>query len=149
MEMSPGAGPRLPQALLDFAGTWKFSRKIHDRLSHQVISVDGTARLEPDAEGLGYSEESVMHLADHAPMHGTRRYLWRHDGAEVAVYFADGAPFHRFALGQATPEAAHWCDPDSYAVTYDFADWPVWRTTWTVTGPRKDYLMETLLARAG
>ena len=65
-----------------------------------------------------------------------RRYLW---GPDLTVCFEDGRFFH-----QVPPEggqAAHWCDPDQYEVSYDFRAWPDWQTRWRVVGPRKDYAM--------
>jgi hypothetical protein len=63
------------------------------------------------------------------------------------VYFADGTFFHRFALSP-QPEAAHFCAPDQYDVTYNFTDWPHWSSTWRVKGPRKDYTMQSRYIRA-
>ena len=52
-------------------------------------------------------------------------------------------PFHEIPMGVADPEAIHDCPPDRYHVAYDFARWPIWGSVWTVTGPRKDYVMNS------
>lgn len=89
----------------------------------------------------------TLHLPGHPPIPGRRAYLWLTVSAGIAVCFDDGRPFHEFALGESGPSAMHLCGADRYDVVYDFADWPVWTTTWEVAGPRKDYRMETLFVR--
>ena len=79
-------------------------------------------------------------------MQAERRDLWRQDGSRIVVDFADGRPFHDFRPD--SPEASHRCDPDSYAVRYDFRAWPIWCSTWRVTGPRKDYDMVSTYTRS-
>lgn len=69
-------------------------------------------------------------------MTASRVYLWK---ADLSVWFDDGRYFHTVpAQGGATD---HWCDPDQYDVRYDFAEWPDFRVTWRVEGPRKSYTM--------
>ena len=61
----------------------------------------------------------------------------------IAVFFEDGRPFHWFSDAQSA--ASHDCPPDLYAVSYGFGDWPEsWSARWQVSGPRKDYRMESL-----
>ena len=136
-ERADGRPPIL--TLSDFTGRWTLARTIDDRLTGQAGRFTGTASFTPDGAGLSYEEEGILSLGTAPPMHATRRYLWRQDGPRIAVCFPDGRAFHDFAPG--TAEAAHWCDPDSYRVAYDFARWPDWTATWEVTGPRKDYRM--------
>lgn len=126
-------GPRLEE----FAGLWRIVRQI--RQPGGDAGFAGTARFTPDGAGLHYREEGLLTLPAAPPMRAEREYLWRSDGAGIAVFFADGRAFHRF--DPAAPEASHWCDPDDYQVRYDFTAWPGWRAEWRVTGPRKDYVM--------
>ncbi len=90
-------------------------------------------------DGLILTETGRLCYGAAAPMQAERRYLWRADGAGIAVFFADGRPFHWFSM--AAPEAHHDCPPDNYHVAYDFGAWPRWQSRWAVTGPRKDYVM--------
>ncbi len=131
-----------PQALTDFAGNWRIMREIADQKAGQVGRLTGEARFTADAEGLAYHESGWLEMGG-GRMQATRDYLWREGAERVDVLFGDGRYFHSFDLGQSAPEAAHWCDPDQYDVTYDFSDWPCWRSVWIVKGPRKDYRMET------
>ncbi len=133
-----------PRHLRDFAGAWSLSRDIHDRRAGQTAQGEGQAVLTPDAEGLVYDETIRLHLPGQAPLEGRQRYLWRSVADGIAVLFGDGRAFHAIALGDAGPEAAHWCDPDQYDVVYDFDNWPSWSSLWRVSGPRKDYVMRTL-----
>ncbi len=138
---------QLPDGLGDFAGGWRLSRKITDRRAGRDGTAEGRLDLVPEGGGLRYEERVVLHLPGQKPMAGTRGYRWEGHPGIIAVFFDDGRPFHDFALGEARPRALHHCDPDRYEVTYDFSDWPVWTVTWEVTGPRKDYRMETLFVR--
>ena len=132
--------------LKDFAGRWRLDRRIDDRLSGQVLTLAGEARFVPDDTGLICHESGILHRPGARPMQAERRYLWREDPAGgIAVFFADGRPFHRFdpSGGGAGVEASHWCDPDDYRVRYDFSAWPVWTARWRVDGPRKSYGMQS------
>lgn len=126
----------LPE-LWDFEGDWQVSRRIEDALSGQVGRFEGTALFERDGVGLRYSERGVLTLGG-ASMEAERVYLWRVGPAGIEVFFDDGRAFHRI---DESAEAAHWCDPDQYDVTYEFSGWPVWSSRWRVVGPRKDYVM--------
>ena len=95
------------------------------------------ARFERDGVGLRYTEKGVLELGG-AKMEAERVYLWRATANGIEVFFDDGRPFHM--IGDST-EAAHWCDPDQYDVTYEFSGWPAWSSRWRVLGPRKDYVM--------
>lgn len=139
--------PDLPVSLFDFEGTWRFRRKILDRLLGQTSEAEGCLDLSRCDEGLVYDEQLTLHIPGQAPILGTRRYLWRPGPRGIEVRFEDGRPFHRIGLAQDRCEDLHHCDPDTYAVSYDFADWPLWSAAWNVKGPRKDYSMETLFVR--
>jgi hypothetical protein len=41
----------------------------------------------------------------------------------------------------------HWCDPDTYRVTYALLGPDAFSYVWDVTGPRKDLLLESVLRR--
>jgi hypothetical protein len=77
-------------------GDWRLSRRIVDRLSGRPGQFSGTARLVPDGQGLRYREEGTLTLGDGAAFPATRDYLWRPDGDDIAVLFADGRPLHGF-----------------------------------------------------
>lgn len=126
--------------LQDFEGLWRLERRIADALGPDA-SFSGTACFTPDGAGLILDEAGRLELAGQGGFQAERRYLWRPDGAWIAVFFADERAFHRFDPAQGAAHAEHWCDPDTYKVRYDFSAWPRWQAEWRVTGPRKDYVM--------
>ncbi len=133
--------------LTDFAGSWRIDRVIRDAALGQVGRLTGRATFEADAHGLIYEEAGDLRYGSGAPMRAQRRYLWRQEApGRIAVFYEDGRAFHAFALGSSA-EARHECPPDLYQVVYDFSRWPEWRAVWTVTGPRKDYVSETIFTR--
>lgn len=123
------------RVLSDFEGAWQLSRVIrHDDGTSADFA--GEAVWTPEAEGLFYRETGNLSIPGGPKMQADRCYLWR-DGLDV--YFEDGRFFHRVPSAGGT--ARHWCDPDTYVVTYDFTAWPRFSTVWQVSGPRKAYEM--------
>jgi hypothetical protein len=133
--------------LLDFAGDWRVTRRIDDRLSGRPGRFEGTALLTPEGDGLRYREEGRLTLGESPPLAAHRDYLWRPDGNGIAVLFPDGRRFHRFVPEGRAPGTDHLCGRDLYRVVYDFAAWPAWTAEWIVTGPTKDYTMITRYER--
>ena len=132
--------------LEDFAGHWQISRQIDDRRAGAVALFEGNAWFDWASGDLIYAEDGLLQVPGQPPFRATRRYIWRRAKAGIAVFFEDGRPFH--TISDSRPDAAHWCDPDDYRVTYDFAAWPEWRAVWTVFGPRKDYRMDSVYRKS-
>ncbi|MEO0774855.1 MAG: DUF6314 family protein [Pseudomonadota bacterium] len=130
------------RGLQDFIGDWVVTRTIDDRLGPPG-RFEGTANFNPDEGGLHYTETGQLTLGDGPSFSATRTYLWRSAAPLIEVLFPDHRPFHRFDPNAGGAGERHYCDPDIYDVIYEFSDWPHWTTTWTVTGPRKDYTMRT------
>ena len=126
------------RGLSDFVGSFDVSRVIEDHRAEQTSRFEGTARIAVAQSGAEYVEIGTLIMND-MRFEAERRYLWRGQGARIAVAFADGAPFHDFDPvlgGQATE---HLCGEDMYRGGYDVSGWPSWAVTWDVSGPRKDY----------
>jgi hypothetical protein len=83
----------------------------------------------------------VLIFGNAPPLQASRSYLWRQDGAALAVAFDDGRPFHRLGPGQLADR--HLCAPDIYDVAYEFCRWPDWTQIWRVRGPRKDMTIDS------
>jgi hypothetical protein len=133
--------------LTDFKGLWTLTRYIAQRNAPDA-ELRGSATMRPDADGLIYHEVGLLTVGDSPPVQAERRYLWRDGGnGAIEVLFEDGRAFHR--IDPANLNDTHWCDPDTYDVTYDFKTWPNWSSTWRVRGPRKDYDMVTRYSFAG
>ncbi len=138
-----GAGPG---SLWAFTGVWKLDRTIRhedgriDRFTGDCTFTRTGPRLVQEETGwLETSEGSFQ---------GSRRYIWSEREGRLEVHFDDMRPFHMIPIGQSRPETVHLCPPDRYQVAYDFTQWPIWRTTWVVEGPRKDYCMESVFTPA-
>ncbi len=67
--------------------------------------------------------------------------------AVLDVYFPDGRPFHRMGFAGQSSQDVHWCDPDTYRVTYTVLGPDECGYRWDVTGPAKDQLLESSLRR--
>ena len=127
----------------NFLRRWTIERNIFDALTGQQVVFTGVADISDGADHWLYRESGQLKMGTAPSMTAERCYLWRAGEDGVDVYFEDGRFFHRMALAGAA-KAAHWCDPDQYDVSYEFTDWPVWRATWAVSGPRKNYTMRSI-----
>lgn len=126
-------------------GRWQLSRVITDYRADLTGQFEGEAVWRPFEGGLEQVEQGVLRYGAAAPMQATRRYLWRAQVAELAVFFDDGRPFHTVpADGE---EALHDCPPDTYRVRYSCTGTDAFSTLWRVTGPRKDMLLDTTFTR--
>ncbi|MEM8977868.1 MAG: DUF6314 family protein [Pseudomonadota bacterium] len=132
------------KALIDFLGDWRVSRLIEDASGAQT-RFEGLARLDGDAQAAVYEEKGQLQLATGTALQAERRYHWRESGEGVQIFFEDNRFFH--ALPKDGSQAEHFCDPDTYALTYDFEDWPNWRVDWRVEGPKKSYTARTTYRR--
>lgn len=134
------------RGLHDFIGTYDVSRRIEDHKAKATSRFDGIARIEAAADGAIYIETGALIMGVQR-FEAERRYLWRADGARIAVKFADGAAFHDFDPEQGGQATEHLCGNDLYRGGYDILDWPCWAVTWDVFGPRKDYRSVTRFVR--
>lgn len=130
----------------DLIGPWTMARVIEDHRAGLIGHFDGEATWSPDEAGLIQTEVGVLTYGAAAPMQATRRYLWRAQGIDLAVFFDDGRPFH--LVPEEGCEALHDCPPDTYRVRYSFATKDAFSTVWNVTGPRKNATLTTHFTRA-
>ncbi|WP_457972473.1 DUF6314 family protein [Arthrobacter sp. D1-17] len=133
---------------------WLVERTLFDRSAGTRGTFTGVAVFSANGDrGLRFREEGTVRW----PAEGgeiftgpaTREYLLVPTGSPDALdmTFPDGRPFHRMSF---TPEASqdrHWCDPDTYRVTYTLLGPGEFSYVWDVTGPRKNLLLESLLRR--
>ena len=127
----------------DFAGVWQVGRIITDRLAGQVGRFDGQAVLSAAGTDLTYEEAGRLQMGQGAVMTATRRYHWAFRDGLVVVTFADHGPFHSFQPGVSGAGTDHSCGSDLYRVKYGFSEWPVWTAVWQVSGPRKEYSLDS------
>jgi hypothetical protein len=117
-----------------FAGVVTFSETDDDGALR--FHEEGTVRW-PAAEGGTFTGPA------------TRDYLLRPTDSPDAMdmVFPDGRPFHRMSFSAAASQDRHWCDPDTYRVTYSLTGPDEFSYAWDVSGPRKDLLLESVLLR--
>ena len=128
-------------SLWALAGQWSLARCIR-HADGRENSLTGKAVFTRSGTRLIQEESGLLRLDDQV-LKARQRLNWCQDGFLLRVHFADMRPFHEIPMGVADPEAVHDCPPDRYHVAYDFARWPIWTSVWTVTGPRKDYVMNS------
>lgn len=131
-----------------FRGNWVVVRDIRDWLAGERLRFEGQASFEPDASGLRYTETGTLLLPTGGALTAQRSYAFRDGVNGIEVFFQDGRPFHAIPRGADVAAATHWCDPDTYAVSYEFVAWPDWTARWDVRGPYKNYSMVTRYSRS-
>jgi len=127
-----------------FAGDWSLYRHIFDLDSQWLGRFEGLATLSEEGghDGLAYFEQGKLQFGGLTAIDATRKYYWQFPNEDrIDVTFDDHRSFHHFDPNTNRSDATHFCDPDTYDVTYDFTNWPIWRVEWRVEGPRKDYRM--------
>jgi len=133
----------------DFIGVWALQRSIRDHLNGQHGTLVGqTVFTVTDQNHLTYEETGTLKLESGATLDATRQYFWVFAPDVVIVTFEDGRPFHQFVPTGHAAGTDHPCGADLYTVRYDFTRWPRWTATWTVKGPRKDYVSISSYSRA-
>ena len=133
--------------LTDLEGLWTLSRRIV-HAGGEVNEFKGQATCSRDSERLILDEEGLLSgVSNVGTLRASRRYVFCEQAGQIAVFFHDMRPFHAIPLGVAHPEAHHDCPPDTYEVSYDFSNLNQWRAKWSVSGPRKSYVMSTRYTR--
>ena len=131
------------------AGQWTVQREPLDRSEGTRGTFSGVVRFVPkDDGGLAFREEGTMRWPSFTGP-ASREYLLRTTGSPDAldVFFPDGRPFHRMSFAPESNLDNHWCDPDTYRVTYAYEGGDRFSYTWDVRGPRKDLLLTSHLVR--
>ncbi len=140
-------------------GSWSVARTLLDRSTGTSGTFTGVVHFTAlDDGGLRWREEGTVQWGSlgGASVGGvpftspaSREYLLQ--PAETPdvldVYFPDGRPFHRMGFAGQANHDVHWCDPDTYRVTYRFLGPDECGYRWDVTGPAKDQLLESVLHR--
>lgn len=140
--LGAGTGPGQP-------GTWSVERQLLDRATGTCGTFSGVVRFSPtDDGGLAFHEEGTLRWPTFTGP-ASRDYTLKPGGQPDAldVFFADGRPFHRMSFSPVASQDNHWCDPDTYRVSYTFEGPDMFGYTWDVTGPHKDLLLTSRLQR--
>jgi hypothetical protein len=135
-------------------GSWSVERTLWDRSSGTRGTFTGVALFSPaDDDGLDFHEEGTVRwpTPDGGAFTGpaSRNYILQPADSPDAMdmTFPDGRPFHRMSFRETASQDNHWCDPDTYRVTYALRGPDEFSYSWDVQGPRKDLLLESVLRR--
>ena len=123
-DASPDSGPDFDlRAYL--RGSWSVDRTLLDRRTGTRGTFTGVVRFTDDDDGgLRWREEGTVRWTslDGAPFTGPGEpgipVAARRHGPVMDVAFPDGRPFHRMGFTGQSNQDVHWCDPDTYRVTY-------------------------------
>lgn len=141
-------------------GTWDFQREIHDHLDGAEYTARGQAEFAPQDDGrVRWAEHGTLSWsAGSTPVWRTLFLVPAPPGDVPAasgwrVTFEDGRDFHPWTVGA----VEHLCGRDLYrggmAVPPELAPSDLspsdlsWELRWRVTGPEKDYTMDTRYSR--
>lgn len=135
-------------------GHWSVARTLFDRSAGTRGTFTGVVIFSGnDDGGLRFREEGTVRWpAENGETFtgpATREYLLVPTASPDALdmTFPDGRPFHRMSFTPDASQDRHWCDPDTYRVTYTLLGPDRFSYVWDVTGPRKDLLLESVLRR--
>jgi uncharacterized protein DUF6314 len=126
-------------------GDWTLIRQVDGR-----ALMKGLATFTANHDGcLTYHERGRIHLADGQTLEAERRYLYRASPTGFAVFFFEEPCrlFHDVRLERANgglmSEASHRCKDDLYLSRYAFLADGTFFIRHAVSGPRKNYTLET------
>lgn len=127
---------------LSLLGAWSLERTITDRVEAETTRVSGTLTLSSAGDDVVWSEVGQWSRRGALlPVSRTLAVVRRESG--WWVLFEDGREFHPWSPGE---PVVHPCGADTYRGLVE-GDGEVWRVTWEVTGPAKDYTMVSVLSR--
>ncbi|WP_285244439.1 DUF6314 family protein [Pseudarthrobacter sp. fls2-241-R2A-127] len=130
-------------------GRWRLERDLLDRSDGTRGTFSGVVIFTPtDDDGLALREEGTMRWPSFTGP-ASREYVLNPlpQPDALDVFFPDGRPFHRMSFTPDTSQDTHWCDPDTYRVSYTRQGPDAFSYSWDVTGPRKDLLLISRLER--
>ncbi|MBR0818935.1 DUF6314 family protein [Bradyrhizobium liaoningense] len=131
-------------------GSWSLNRVIESQATMQ-----GVAIFTPlDGGRLAYREQGYLKLANGTTVQAEREYVFSNSDGGFMVFFREDPPrlFHEISLsatsgGELIGRAGHLCKHDDYQSTYMFMPDGTFVVRHVVSGPRKDYTMNTIYTR--
>ena len=148
---------------LRLVGTWDFRREVHDHRDGAEYTARGEAEFTLEDDGqVRWTERGTLRWAAGSTPVSRTLFLVREDPADDGasapawlVTFEDGRDFHPWTVGA----VEHLCGRDLYRGGVDLPAEPAvssdrerepereWELHWRVTGPEKDYTMDTRYSR--
>ena len=126
---------------------WYFNRRVIHHKTDQLVCIEGAAGWRELEAGVGrsllYEELGVVKMASYTG-NATQRYSYDLRCAGVAdVHFRDGRFFYRLDLTTGCCDIEHLCRDDTYRGVFDVVSETLFRQSWQVSGPRKNFSSHT------
>jgi hypothetical protein len=128
-------------------GSWSLDRVIEGQATMQGLAV-----FTPlDSGWLAYREQGHLKLANGTTVQAEREYFFSSSDGGFSVFFREDPPrlFHEISLsassgGALSGGARHLCKRDDYQSAYMFLPDGTFVVRHVVSGPSKDYTMNTI-----
>lgn len=141
-------------------GIWNFSRKIHDQSLRLTHKAEGEAIFEKELgveNMLYYRESGVLKLSNQRKSFVfQRKYIFQMKNGQIQIIFDDGiskGKLYQTLIPDGTDRqfigTEHPCVMDIYQGKYYFPNDKEFTTLYTITGPQKDLLIETIFKKQG
>ncbi|OPY99680.1 hypothetical protein A5906_28860 [Bradyrhizobium sacchari] len=138
-----GEASKVTQKLI---GSWSFNRVIKG-----LATMQGIATFTPlMGDRLAYREQGHLKLANGTIVQAEREYVFSSSDGGFSVFFKENPPrlFHEISLsassgGELSGHASHLCGRDEYRSAYRFLPDGTFVVRHVVSGPAKDYTMNT------
>lgn len=131
-----------------YEGEWSFHRQSTDG-----AAMLGQATISPENDHYIYEESGELTLPTGRRLIFNRTYYWVGDGAALRIYFDSACRnlfLHLIPVFDGTKHvgsASHQCGGDTYDAELTFGG-QAFRTMYTVSGPRKDYVLASEYRRS-
>lgn len=135
--------------LSDYEGAWSLHRQSTDG-----AEMLGQATITRDNEHYLYEESGELTLPTGERLLFNRTYCWVGDGATLRIFFDRACRnlfLHLIPVFDRTNyigRASHKCGDDFYDAEFTFEGGQAFRTTYSVSGPRKDYVLTSEYRRS-
>ena len=141
-----------PPFLKHLSGTWHLERRINVA-GHESSHFQGLAHIRPtDVRGTYSFHEEGSFVNERVRQEAYRDYIYKVKGKALDILFADphrmGQPFVTLDFSQGLiANDTHVCGQDIYAHLFEIISTSEFHTETVVSGPEKDYRLETLYRR--
>lgn len=121
-------------------GVWSLSRTVHGH-----GKMHGTATfIKKSPCTLFYTETGLLKLHDGPAFESYRNYIYELKNEKITAFFEDGRFFHELEFDTGVDARGHHeCGLDLYRASYRFNGPRSFELQWAVTGPKKDYIIQT------
>ncbi len=131
-----------------YTGEWRLKRSSSDG-----AEMVGTANIIPEPNRYSYLESGFLLLPTGQRLPFSRQYSFVNAGATLQVFF-DAMLTERFldmaiiaVDSELIGNGSHFCGSDTYVSEFRFLSKDVFQTKHVISGPRKDYTLETRYER--